>query len=202
MKNLPFLAIVSLLLLISFGVSGCMPAVRLTPPELEKAPTRIGSVAIGEINDLRPPASGGQDFGTIGEVRGGFGGFSPLRTEEGREIDVAVREALRNALAHTGYYVLDPALPGDVPFLEVDVLEFWLESRKGRHIETLLIVKLVDPDSRASVVQRKITISRDLAVPGRHGSLPETFDRVMRDLQQEFASFMRSEPFRVAVRRN
>jgi hypothetical protein len=202
MKIIHYLVITTLLLLLVFGLNGCMPAVHLNTPELEKARTPLGSVAIGEINNLRPKGAGENDFGVIGEIRRGYGSATTLRAAEDREIDIAVREALRNSLDHAGYFALTPAVPGDIPHLDVDVLRFWSESYRGYRIETMLVVRLMEPGSRKVLAQREINISRDFAATGARGSLPRAFDTVMSALQKEFVDFMLSEPFRVAVRRS
>jgi hypothetical protein len=201
MSKLHSLAVTISLLLLLAGVNGCVPAVRLSAPELAQAQTRIGSVAVGSINNLRPRDTGGENFRTIGAVRSGYGSSLPLNTEEGREVDIAIREALKNALDHAGYFALTPAIPGDVPRLDVDVISFWGDGHKDYRIESVVVVKLVDTASGEPIAQREINLNRGFAVTAGYGSLRQAFDSVMKDLQQEFVSFMLSEPFRIAVRR-
>jgi hypothetical protein len=200
MKKSHSLIISALLLLFLSGLSACVPAVRLNAPELAKAPTRIGSVVIGDINNLRPQETGGQDFGVIGEVRSGYGSPFPLHTEEGRELDVAIREAVRNALDHAGYFALTPAIPGDLPRLDVDVISFWGDGHKGYQIESIVVIKLVDTGSGNTLAQKEVNLNRSFAVTTGYRSLHRAFADIMKDLQQELVAFMLSEPFRIAVR--
>jgi hypothetical protein len=201
MRKLRSLAVgISILLFLS-GINACVPAVQLSTPELPRTQTQIGSVATGSINNLRPQNTGGQDFRIIGEVRSGYGSPFPLHTEEDRALDVAIREAVKNALTHAGYYALTPAIPGDVPRLDIDVMSFWGDGHQGYQIEAMLVARLVDTGSGESLAQREIKLVRGFTVTAGYGSLQRAFDSIMKDLQQELVALMLSEEFRSAVRR-
>jgi hypothetical protein len=198
MKNL-LIAAAGILLLFS-GLFGCAPAIKLNSPDLPAAKSRIGSVAMGDINNLRPQNLGGQHLRIIGEVRSGLGSPLPLHAEEGRELGVIIRETAGKSLAHAGYYALSPAIPGDVPRLDIDVLNFWGDGYKSHQLESQFLVKLVNTGNGMVLAEREINLNRDFPVSAGYASLQRALDSLMKEFQQELVAFLLSEQFRAAVR--
>jgi uncharacterized lipoprotein YajG len=180
------------LLALFFAVTACVPAIHLDHTPLDQAEVTKGSVIIESINNLRPENYGQQNFQIVGVVRGGFGNPFTLNAPEEKTIDMALREAVTDALINVGYNVVTPAAKKDAPRLEVDVLEFWCDGYVGYKINTAIVVKLINGASGKVLAQREINVSRGFAIIAGYSPLHQAFNEVMNDITWEFVSFIKS----------
>jgi uncharacterized lipoprotein YajG len=190
------------LLALFFAVNACVPAVRLAHTPLDQAEVKKGSVIIGSINNLRPEKKGRQNFQIVGTVRGGFGNPFALNAQKEKTIDMALREAVTDALINAGYNVVTPAVKKDAPRLEVDVLKFWCDGYMGYNIDTAIVVKLINGASGKVLAQREINVSRGFALVAGYRPMHQAFNEVMNDITREFVDFMTSYTFQRAVSRS
>jgi hypothetical protein len=187
-----FLAFSLLSLLIA-----CVPSMDIKYDSLSKTDVKRGTVAVGEVNNKRLKSYGGQSFGLLGKLRGGYGNPFDLQTEEGKEIDVVLREMAKNVLEHSGYTL--GRTDKKSPRLDIDVIRFWCDGYGNKYtIEAELAAKLVDPLDGKVLAQRGIDFERvfSLSTPGK---TREAFDVVFNDLQKQLLAFIQSNDFQAAV---
>jgi hypothetical protein len=198
MKNaMRSLRILSLAAIASMATA-CIPVINLAHIEPPKAESTRGAVEIGAIKNLRPAGKGGDSFSNVGKVRGGYGNPFSLETKSGRELDISLREALSAAAATAGYAPTDAK--GSSPLrAELDVNEFWCDGYAGYKIGATVTLRLVDKSSGKSVVEKTITTSNGFAIVVGYGSMHEAFDKVMRQLTDELATYMKSAEFQTAA---
>jgi hypothetical protein len=190
------------LLALFFVATACVPAVRLDHTPLEQASVKKGSVIIDSINNQRPPERGRQDFHVAGRLRGGFGNPIALKTAANKPIDIALREAVTDALINGGYDVVTPAENKDAPRLQLDVLEFWCDGYVGYRIDTAFVVELISGTSGEVLAQKEFNVARGFALVAGYGPMHSAFDEVMNDITWELVSFITSDAFQKAVSQN
>jgi hypothetical protein len=190
------------LLALFFVVTACVPAVRLDHTPLEQAEVKKGSVIIENINNQRPPDRGRQTFHLVGRLRGGFGNPIALNTDANKPIDIALREAVADALINGGYDVVTPAENKDAPRLEVDVLEFWCDGYMGYRIDTAFVVELISGTTGKVLAQKEFNVARGFAIVAGYGPMHQAFVEVMNDITWELVSFITSDAFQKAVSQN
>jgi uncharacterized lipoprotein YajG len=179
------------LLALFFAVTACVPAVRLAHTPLDQAEVKKGSVIIGSINNLRPEKKGRR-----------FGNPFTLNAQKNKTIDMALREAVTDALINVGYNIVTPAVKKDAPRLEVDVLKFWCDGYMGYNIDTAIVVKLINGASGKVLAQREINVSRGFALVAGYSPMHQAFNEVMNDITRELVGFMTSHTFQRAVSRS
>ena len=192
MTQIATLRLSMVLLALFFAVTACVPAIRLTHTPLDMVDATKGSVIIGSINNLRPEHYGQQNFQIVGNVRGGFGNPFTLNAPKEKTIDMALREAVTDALINVGYNVVTPAEKKDAPRLEVDVLEFWCDGYVGYKINTAIVVKVINGASGKVLAQREINVSKAFAIVAGYGPMHQAFNEVMDDITWEFVNYITS----------
>ena len=188
-----FLAFSLLSLLIA-----CVPSMDIKYDSLAKTDVKRGTVAVGEVNNKRLKSYGGQSFGLLGKLRGGYGNPFDLQTEEGKEINVVLREMAKNVLEHSGY--TSGRTDKKAPRLDIDVIRFWCDGYGNKYtIEAELAAKLVDPLDGKVLSQKGIDFERvfSLSSPGK---TREAFDVVFNDIQKQLLRFIESNDFEAVVK--
>ena len=188
-----FLAFSLLSLLIA-----CVPSMDIKYDSLSKTDVKRGTVAVGDVNNKRLKRYGGRSFGLLGKLRGGYGNPFDLQTEEGKEINVVLREMAKNVLEHSGY--TSGRTDKKAPRLDIDVIRFWCDGYGNKYtIEAELAAKLVDPLDGKVLSQRGIDFERvfSLSSPGK---TREAFDVVFNDIQKQLLRFIESNEFEAAVK--
>ncbi len=183
--------------LLSF-LSACIPSMDIKYDSLSKTDVKRGTVAVGDINNKRLKEYGGRSFGLLGKLRGGYGNPFDLKTEEGREINVVLREMAKNVLGHTGN--TSGRADKKAPRLDIDVIRFWCDGYGNKYtIEAELAAKLVDPLDGKVLTQRGIDFERvfSLSTPGK---TREAFDVVFNEIQKDLLAFIQSNEFQAAVK--
>lgn len=194
MKNTKFLFLA--LLLLSF-LSACIPKMDMKSDSLAKMDAQRGTVVVGEVNNKRLKDYGGQSFGRLGILRGGYGNPFDLQTQEGREINTVLREVATNVLEHSGYTVVGTDKQG--ARLDIDVIRFWCDGYIGYKVEANLAAKLVDPLDGKVLAQREINFERgfSLSTPSK---TREAFDVAIQEIQKQLLAFIQSNEFKAAVK--
>ena len=183
--------------LLSFLIA-CVPSMDVKYDSLSKSDVKRGTVAVGDINNKRLKEYGGRNFGLLGKLRGGYGNPFDLQTEEGKEIDIVLKEIARNVLEHTGY--TSRRTDKKAPRLDIDVLRFWCDGYGSKYtIEAEIEAKLVDPLDGKVLAQRGIDFERvfSLSTPGK---TREAFDVVFNEIQKKLLRFIESNDFEAAVK--
>jgi hypothetical protein len=194
-KNTKYLFLA--LSLLSF-LSACVPSMDIKYDSLAKTEVKRGTVVVGEVNNKRLKEYGGRSFSLLGKIRGGYGNPFDLQTQEGREINIVLKEMAKNVLEHTGYTAVGK--DKDAPRLNIDVIRFWCDGYGNKYtIEAELTAKLVDPLDGKELVQREINFERvfKLSTPGK---TRDAFDEVFNELQKDLLAFIRSKEFQAAVK--
>ncbi len=194
-KNVKFLFLTLSLL---FFLSACIPSMDVKYDSLSKSDVKRGTVAVGDVNNKRLKEYGGRSFGLLGKLRGGYGNPFDLQTEEGKEINVVLKEIAKNVLEHTGYTT--GRTDKKAPRLDIDVLRFWCDGYGNKYtIEAEIEAKLVDPLDGKVLAQRGIDYEKvfSLSTPGK---TREAFDVVFNDLQKKLLAFIQSNEFQAAVK--
>jgi hypothetical protein len=195
MKNTKFLFLTFSL---AFLLSACIPSMDIKYDTLSKTDVKRGTVAVGEVNNKRLKEYGGRSFGLLGKLRGGYGNPFDLQTEEGKEINVVLKEMAKSVLEHSGY--TSGRTDKKAPRLDIDVLRFWCDGYGSKYtIEAEIEAKLVDPLDGKVLAQRIIDFERvfSLSTPGK---TREAFDVVFNDIQKKLLRFIESNDFEAAVR--
>jgi hypothetical protein len=183
--------------LFSFLIA-CVPSMDIRYDSLAKTDAKRGTVAVGEVNNKRLKEYGGRSFGLLGKLRGGYGNPFDLQTEEGKEINVVLKEMAKNVLEHTGY--TSGRNDKKAPRLDIDVLNFWCDGYGNKYtIEAELAAKLVDPLDGKVLAQRKIYFEKvfSLSTPGK---TRDAFDVVFNDIQKQLLVFVQSNDFQAEVK--
>lgn len=193
MKNTKSLFLTLLLLLF---LSACIPSMDIKYDSLSKSDVKRGTVAVGEVNNKRLKEYGGRSFGLLGKLRGGYGNPFDLQTEEGKEINVVLREMAKSVLEHSGYTT--GRTDKKAPRFNIDVMRFWCDGYGNKYtIEAEIAAKLVDPLDGKVLAQREIDYERvfSLSTPGK---TREAFDVVFNDIQKKLLAFIESSEFQAA----
>ena len=179
-------------------LSACIPSMDVKYDSLSKSDEKRGTVAVGDINNKRFKEYGGRSFGLLGKLRGGYGNPFDLQTEEGKEINIVLREMAKNVLEHSGY--TSGRNDRKAPRLDMDVIRFWCDGYGNKYtIEADIAAKLVDPQDGYVLAQREINFERvfSLSTPGK---TREAFDVVFNDIQKQLLAFVQSKEFQAAVK--
>ncbi len=183
--------------LLSF-LSACVPSMDIKVDSLSKTDVRRGTVVVGEVNNKRLINYGGQSFGLLGKIRGGYGNPFDLQTEEGKEINIVLRGMAKNTLEHTGY--TSEGTDRKAPRLVIDVIRFWCDGYGNRYmIEAELAAKLVDPLDGKVLAQRQINFEREFSLSSP-GKTREAFDVVFNEIQKQLLAFIQSNEFQAAAK--
>jgi hypothetical protein len=195
MKKTKFLFLA--LPLLSF-LSACVPSMDIKYDSLAKTDVKRGTVVVGEVNNNRLKNYGGQSFGLLGKLRGGYGNPFDLQTQEGREINIVLREMAKNILEHTGYTSV--GTDKKASRLVIDVIRFWCDGYGNKYtIEAELAVKLVDPLDGKVLAQRGINFEREFSLSSP-GKTRDAFDVVFNEIQKQLLAFVQSNDFQSAVK--
>lgn len=195
MKNTKILF---LSLTLFFSLGACIPSMDIKYDSLSKSDAKRGTVLVGEVSNKRFKEYGGRSFALLGLIRGGYGNPFDLKTEEGKEINIVLKEIAKNVLDHTGY-----TFAGNdrkAPRLELEVNRFWCDGYGNKYtIEAEIAAKLVDPSGEKVLAQRGLNFERvfKLSTPGK---TREAFDVVFNDLQKQLLAFVQSKEFQSMVK--
>ncbi|MBI4763174.1 MAG: hypothetical protein HY787_01030 [Deltaproteobacteria bacterium] len=195
MKNTKFLFLTLTLFLF---LGACIPSMDIKYDSLAKTDAKRGTVAVGEVNNKRFKEYGGRSFNLLGKIRGGYGNPFDLQTQEGKEINLVLKEMAKNVLEHTGYTSV--GADQKAPRLDMDVIRFWCDGYGNKYtIEAEVSAKLVDPAGGKVLAQRGLNFERgfSLSTPGR---TREAFDVVFNELQKQLLAFVQSKEFQAAVK--
>ncbi len=179
-------------------LSACVPSMDIKTDSLSKTDVKRGTVAVGDINNKRLKEYGGRNFGLLGKLRGGYGNPFDLQTDQGKEINVVLREMAMNVLEHTGYTT--GRTDRRAPRLVIDVLRFWCDGYGNKYtIEAEIEAKLVDPLDGKILAQRGIDFEEYFRFqpPERRG---EAFDVVFNEIQKKLLRFIESKDFEAALK--
>ena len=195
MKNTKLLFLTVALFLF---LGACVPSMDVKYDSLAKTDSKRGTVAVGEVNNNRLKEYGGRSFSLLGKIRGGYGNPFDLQTQEGKEINIVLRDIAKNVLEHTGYS--SAGANQKDPRLDIDVIRFWCDGYGNKYtIEAEIAAKLVDPLAGKVLAQRGLNFERifSLSTPGK---TREAFDVVFNDLQKQLLAFVQSKEFQAVVK--
>jgi len=183
-KNFAFLALI-------FITVACVPTINLSHTALPRSGSLDNVAVIGTINDLRPKSHGGGDFSHIGEVRNMYGMPFQLKTKNGRELDVSLREAIDTALMNAGYRDANNVERDGAMRLEIDILEFWSDGYMGYKVNATIAIRLVRGEKGIAIAEKKIVASQGFAL-ATEGNMDNALEKVMDRIVLESADFMKA----------
>lgn len=189
----PFLSIVLL-----FLVSGCVPSVSLKALSLPQSNVQKGQVAMGAIANKRPANLGGENFYQVGLLRGAAGNPFNIRTVQGREIDIALREVAQNALGHAGYRVAEGSAAYPLR-LDLDVYAFWLDGNVGYKTGAVILAKLIDSRSDKILLKKEISVGKAFFMGFSYSSVHKALNEEMNLISDELVAFMNTQEFEAVI---
>ena len=172
-------------------VAACVPRVRFDTTTLAPAASRHGAVAVGSVVSKRAGDRGGLTFEVIGRVRGGYGNPFSLRAQQGRELDVVLREAMTDALRHSGLDA-DPNTKAPTR-LDLEVQDFWCDGYMGYQVTTTVLATLVDTRSGKPVAQKTINLKDGFGIVVGYGPMHSSFSRILDGIKRELVAFLETD---------